>query len=140
MGEIGVDFRTFLLAQSAITALVGTRVYQNEVTQDGADVSDYIWFERASIEREQVLNPATGVRPFREMLNVEAVSVSIDSVMTLADLIRKLDGSQGAFGTGQVLALFVNEHSDDYIPRADMSDEGRHVAALVVELVGHDPG
>ena len=67
MGEIGVDFRTFLLAQSAITALVGTRVYQNEVTQDGADVSDYIWFERASIEREQVLNPATGVRPFREM-------------------------------------------------------------------------
>ena len=140
MGELGVDFRTFLLAQSAITALVGTRVYQNEVTQDGADVSDYIWFERASIEREQVLNPATGVRPFREMLNVEAVSVSIDSVLTLADLIRQLDGSQGAFGTGQVLALFENEHSDDYIPRADMSDEGRHFAALVVELGGHDPG
>jgi hypothetical protein len=141
VAELGEDFRTFILAQSSIAARIGARCYQNEVTQEGADVSDYVWFERASIEREPVLNPATGQRPFREFLNVEAVSTSISSVMALADDIRKLDGTQGAFGTGgQVLALFVNEHSDDYLPRQDMSDQGRHIAALQVEIIGHDPG
>ncbi len=141
MASVGEDFRTFLLAQSAIAARVGTRVFQNEVTQEqGADVEDYIWFERASIEREQVLSAATGVRPFREFLNVEGVSTSIDDAMDLADDLRKLDGSQGTFGSGQVLAVFVNEHSDDYIPRSDLSDTGRHVAVLTFQVVGHDPG
>ena len=137
MASLGVDFRSFILAQSALTAYIGTRCYQNEVTQDGADVSDYIWFERASIEREQVLNAATGVTPFREQLNIECVSINIDSTMAMADALRKLDGSRGTFGSGDVVAVFIDEHSDDYIPRADASDTGRHVASLIATVVGH---
>ena len=137
MASLGVDFRSFILDQSALTAYIGARCYQNAVTQDAADVSDYIWFERASIEREQVLTDQTGVPPFRETLNVECVSANIVSAMAMADAVRKLDGSRGAFGDGLILAMFINEHSDDYVPRSDMSDTGRFVGSLVAEVVGH---
>ena len=137
MASLGVDFRSFILDQSALTAYIGARCYQNAVTQDAADGSDYIWFERASIEREQVLTDQTGVPPFRETLNVECVSANIVSAMAMADAGRKLDGSRGAFGDGLILAMFINEHSDDYVPRSAMSDTGRFVGSLVAEVVGH---
>ncbi len=141
MASLGEDFRTFLLDDSSIVARVSARVYQNEVLQEsGADVLDYIWYERASIEREDTLTMAVGERPFREFLNVEAVSTTIDDALDLADDLRALHGTKGDFGGGSALAVYVNEHQDDYIPRGDGGDEGRHVAALQIEVIGHQPG
>ena len=140
MAALGEDFRTFLLASSAVAARVGTRVYQNEVLQEeGATISDYIWYERANIEREDTLNMAAGERPFREYLNVEAVSTDIDSALDLADDLRALHGSgPGDFGGGTAQAVFISDQSDDYIPRGE-GDGGRHVAALSFEVIGHQP-
>jgi len=141
MASVGEDFRSFLLADSAIAARVSTRVYQNEVSQEeGSGVSDYIWYERSSIEQEDTLNMAVGQAAFRENLNVEAVSTTIDNAMDLADDLRGLHGSKGTFGNGSVLAVFVTDQSDDYVPLGDGGDEGRHVAALQFEIVGHKPG
>ena len=66
MASMGEDFRSFLLDDSAVSAQVGARVYQNEVQQEeGATVSDYIWYERAGIEQEDTLNMSVGQRVFR---------------------------------------------------------------------------
>ena len=140
MASLGEDFRTFLLASSDIAARVGTRVYQNEVQQEeGAALSDYIWYERANIEREDTLDMAAGERPWVEFLNVEAVSTDIDNALDLADDLRGLHGSgPGDFGGGTAQAVFVTDQTDDYIPRGD-GDGGRHVAALSFQVIGHSP-
>jgi len=142
MASLGEDFRTFLLADSAIAARVGTRVYQNEVQQEeGADVSDYVWYERSNIEREDTLTMTVGERPYREFLNVEAVSTTIDDALDLADDLRALHGSgPGDFGDGTAQAVFVTDQSDDWVPRGDGGEEGRHIAALSFEVLGHQPG
>ena len=141
MASMGEAFRTFLLDDSTISAQVGARVYQNEVQQEeGATVSDYIWYERAGIEQEDTLNMSVGQRVFRERVNVEAVAVNIDNALDLADNLRGLHGSKGTFGTGTALAVFVTDQADDYVPLNDGGDEGRHVASLQFEIIGHQPG
>ena len=135
--SLGEDLRTWLLADASITALVGTRCHQNKVPQNST--SPYIWYGRATTENEDAIDDIAGTIPFVQMFDVECISDDIDEALNLADLLKAKHLTRGTIGSGTVQGVFVSDHADDYIPRGDNSDDGRHVAALQFQIMGYYP-
>lgn len=133
--SIGEDLLTYLLADSSIASAVGTRCHQNKAPH-GYD-GQYIWFGRAATENADAIDDAAGTAPFRQYFDVECCSDDIDEAIDLADLVKAKHLARGSFGAGTIQGVFVTDHADDYIPRGVNSDEGMHVAALQLELVGY---
>jgi len=138
MADIGEDIRTWLLADASISAVVGTRVHQNKAPQ--ASTTPYIWYGRATTQNEDALADDAGTAPFSQIFDIEAISDDIDEALDIADMLKAKHLSRGLIGGGRVQGVFVTDHADDYIPRGDNSDDGRHVAALQFEFMGYAQG
>jgi len=138
MSTIGPDLRSFLLADTDIAAAVGTSVHQNHVPETSETL--YIWFSRRGRERERTINESAGNVAFREYWDLEVIGTSLGDVSDLADLVDALDSSSGTFGSGTVQVLFVEDQTDDYIPRGLNSDEGLHYSAFLIEILGYAAG
>ena len=139
MPSIGEDLRTFLLADGGIsTAVGGERCYQNEAVENYE--GSYIWYQRNDTEPLQPLDEAAGTRPWTEYLDIEAISESIDGAIDLGDLIRGKHATRGTCGAGTVSGSFIQSQSDSYVPRGDASDDGLHVCAFSLQIVGYQPG
>lgn len=136
---LGEDLRAFFLADGPISSAVGgARIHQNMAPEQYA--GRYLWFGRAGTQPEDAHDDAVGERPFRELFDLEAISEDLDEAEALADLLRGKDKYRGALGSGTVQALRITDQDDDYLPRGDDSDEGRHVAALELQVIGYVPG
>lgn len=132
MADVATRLRTHLVTDSAIAALVGENVHQGNVPQsiDG----DYIWFGRSGVESLRVL-AAGAIDPLAVRFDVEAISHDLDRCQQIASAIRtRCDAYRGTFADTTVQGIFVEDHSDDYIPRGVFSDDGPHVAAMNVEI------
>ena len=143
MTAIGEDIRTWLLTDSSITAMVGStaaaaRIHQNKAPQN--ESTPYIWYGRATTNNEDAIDDPAGTLPFSQIFDIEAISDDIDEALDLADLLKAKHLARGTLGTGSVQGVFVTDHADDYIPRGDNSDDGRHVAALQFEFMGYAQG
>lgn len=143
MTAIGEDIRTWLLADASIAAVVGTnaatsRIHQNKPPQN--ESTPYIWYGRATTENEDAIDDPAGTDPFTQIFDVESISDDIDECIDLADLLKAKHLFRGTIGNGTVQGVFITDHADDYIPRGDNSDDGRHVAALQFEFKGYAQG
>ena len=138
--SLGIDLRTKLLSDSTLAGLVGERVMQGKIAQGESDPC--IWYGRAGIDPEdsRTLDQAPGERPFREQWDLEVYADSLDLLDAVADRIRLLDCYRGPFGDGSVQAVFVFDHTEDYLPRGDGSDNGRDGAFFRLEIVGYTNG
>jgi hypothetical protein len=97
----------------------------------------WVWFRRAGTIQERMLGGAL-VDNFTTDIDVEFVDTDIDAVQTQADSIKTalqtitpgtIVGSTFCHG------IFVNEHSDDYIPKTILdTDEGLHLATFSVRI------
>jgi hypothetical protein len=127
-----------MLDDSDISTAVGAeRIHQNK-TMEGYD-GLYVWFSRSGTGDEDGLNDAEGEAPFREFLDVEVIGRVLDDVLDVVDEIRSHNKARGSFGEGTVQALLVRDHNDDYVPRGVFDDEeGLHIAALQIEVVGYE--
>jgi len=140
MSSLGIDLRSYLLDDSDISDAVGAeRMHQNKTPEsyDGL----YIWYSRGGTDDEDELDDEEGTAPFREFFDVEVIGRDLDAVLDAADELRSHSKARGTFGDGTVQALFVRDHADDYLPRGIFDDdEGFHVAALQLEIVGYEEG
>jgi len=135
--SLGADLRTWLLAQGGISALVGTRVHQNRAPE-GYD-GPYIYFRRRSVTHEDTVDMPAGDAAFEQSFDVEAIAEDQDQAMDLGELLLALHAYRGSFGGGTVQGVFVEDQSDDYVPRGLMGDTALEFAALDFNIIGYTP-
>lgn len=129
MPDVSENLRAFLLADTAIAALVGARVHQNLVPHQ--DLFPYLWFQQAGVNYEGTTDAAPGQEPDDYLFDVEAVSEDVDQAANLAGLVRRrLAFYRGAFGAATVQSILVDDHEDDYFPRNANADAGVHAATF----------
>lgn len=124
----------YLLADTGVSALVATRVHEGQVPQ--VDTFPYVWLERHTKEQTGGLTPRE-TQLVEQRFNVECVATSIASAQTLAEAVRaSLHEKRGVLtGTeAAVQGVFVEDHSDDYLPRNSGEDEGLHIVSLDVSV------
>lgn len=135
---LSADFRSFLLAQSDLVAVVGQHVHVNHVPQEIE--APYVWASRATTSHERTLDQAQGEQPFEEQWDVEAISDDLGEAQQLGELLRGLDCAKGAFGAGTIQLMLLEDQSDDYVPRGIPSDTGWAVCAFRVTIFGYVAG
>lgn len=127
MADVATRLRTFLLADSSLSAAVGLRIHQGFVPEDTP--LPFIYFSRTSTRHERVLGETNEV--FSHTFAVECIDTDLDKAQSLAGLVRsRLDGYIGAFADSTVKGIFCDEQSDDY-----EEVYGDHRATLSVEVI-----
>jgi len=133
--SVGEDLKRYLEADASIKAVVDTRIAQGHLP-DGEDLP-YIWYMRRGTDQSRTVD-GTGDQTFTHLIDMECVSEDIDQALDLAELVRaRLDMTRGSFGNGSVKGIFVQDQSDDYIPRNLPSDEGVYIPSLEVSVMGY---
>jgi hypothetical protein len=128
LADVATRFRTFLLADSSIAAVVGQNVHQGFVPEDTPP--PVIYFTRTGTRQERYLGES-GAQPFSHTFAVEPIGKDLDESQELAGLIRtRCDGYIGTFADTTVKGIFVEDQSDDYEPQY-----GYHDASLSVEVI-----
>lgn len=134
MADVATRLRTFCLADTTIATAVGVRMSQGVVAQPLA--TPYIWFSRARTEDVDTLDAAAGEAAFMHEFDIEAISDDLDEAQDIAAALKtRLNKYRGAFADSTVKGIFVTDQNDDYYPRGLGDDEGRHVAAIRVEII-----
>lgn len=134
MADIATRLRTFCLANSTISTAIGTRMSQGMVPET-IEVP-YVWFGRQTTTDLDEVNPAVGLAPFSTTFDLEVISDDLDEAQTIADAFKsRLNNYRGAFADSTVKGIFASDHNDQYIPRSVGSDDGRHIAAIQVEVI-----
>lgn len=134
MTDIATRLRTFCLADATVAAAIGSRMSQG-VAPEQLPVP-YVWYSRASTEDLDTLDASPGEAPFSTSFDIEAISDELDEAQDIAAALKaRLNKYRGAFADSSVKGIFVTDHNDDYYPRGLGADEGRHVAALRVEII-----
>lgn len=132
MADVPTNLRTFLLAQTAISSVVGAQVHQ-AIVPDNRE-PPYVWFGRSGTTRNELLNPDVGTAAITEFFSVECIAMNLDHAQALGAALRALDGYRSTFGDTSVQALFIEEQNDDYEYRTINGDEGFHTCAFTIEV------
>jgi hypothetical protein len=141
MSTLPAAIRTALLAIDALRSLLSTdgenRVAENHPRQEWLDALFCVYVLRAT-DNEDCLGDAVGTQPFRQYWDLEFWAPSVGQ----AELARQLMHGglhlyRGAFGAATVQGIFVTDHSGDYTPRSDYSDQGLHLAAAEIQICGY---
>jgi hypothetical protein len=124
--DIRKALRSFLLADSAIVAVVVDRIYALKIPQGGVPPS--IVVTRVSGPGDYHLAGPSGLISAR--IQVDAWGVTADAATTLANLVKdRLDGYRGTMGTGgniiTVHGVFVADLREDYDDDAELYRSGR---------------
>ena len=130
MSDVAENLRQAIISDERVCAIVGNRVHQAHVPESSKE--PYIWYGRETSDSLRTLDGIGG--PFSHYFNVEAVSPSLDQSQKLAEYIRERLDNQRVIGTVSFKGVFVEEHTDEYIPRGIYSDEGLKVSALHVQV------
>lgn len=121
MADIGTTVRTYLAAQSGVSALVGTRIYPDvlpqgyRTSQGGALV-----YSAIPVNHDHLLNGLAGIARCR--IETTAYSATRAGANAIAEAVRTsgLPGYTGAMGTMQILSVMV----EDGIPIAEIPTDG----------------
>ncbi len=135
MSDLGKQLRSFLLADSAISSVVGEKVIEDRIPE--LDETPYVWFQQSGEEASDALNceyiESTSY-------SIEVFSDTIEQTRTLTqavkDRIREVIRTTSQF-EGDVEFAEITSADDDYIPKSVDADDGTHIGALFVEL--HHP-
>lgn len=131
MADIGVGLRTYFLTKSAITALVGTRIYPSVLPQN-ADLPAIV-YDVMGGSPDDVLTGSSG--SYRAVMDVECISENHITSNDIAEQIRLVtQGYFGAMGDEQCNACRLMGRFEQYTPPIDGSDLGRHVVAITLEI------
>lgn len=138
MASIGEDLRAFLIGLPEMYALAADRVHQDHVPQTPLNPDGYfdryVWFESAGIGREACLGQPQGTEPDWWEINLECIAPTGQEADALVDVMRGLDGYRGQLGARQTQAMWVEDQTDDYIPRGLRTDVGSYVKAVSLEI------
>lgn len=125
------DFRTKLAATAGITAVVGTRIYQNFVPEKAA--KPFIVYGR----NEKEIDTSLGGEKLlaKTTIALECVADDPDSAEDLADVVEStLHATSGTWGSSTIRGAFVAATDDDYVPFPRGSDLGGHVVSQNISV------
>lgn len=123
---IDQDFYTLL------SSIDGVDTQQNSISEDKP--ATRVFFQRSNSNVDLFLNGS--VFSVETIYTVEVASLDIDVGGALAESIKStLNGYRGTVGSTTFLACFVIDASDDYIQKAEGSDEGYHSFAFSVRCL-----
>lgn len=129
--------RKFLIADSAISALVGTRVaYNNFPATKG---NPRIFFQQTGAVDDVAMDDSAG-EPTRPQYTIEAIDSTPEGAVALRKLVHaKLHKHRGTFGDSvastTVKGIFAADVADNYTPNGLGEDGGQHWAAFIAEVV-----
>jgi len=120
--DIRPALRAFLLADPAIAAAVGDRVYPLKMPQ-GVDAPSIV-YQRISGQGDYHMQGASGLN--RPRIQVGAWAQSIDTAAANALLVKnRLSGYQGNMGSGAILvyvqAVFFDSERDFFDEQANLA-------------------
>jgi hypothetical protein len=104
--------RTALVGTTAVTSLVGTRIYP--VLAPASASLPFVTWRRTGIQREQTLGNPMGVP--RVTLEYNVFGTTYDQARSVADAMRKvLDGYGGTADNTVVDQVSLENESDDFV-------------------------
>ena len=104
--------RTTLLASTAVTAIVSSRVYP--LLAPGTVDPPFITYRRTGIRREQTFTGPVGTPTVS--VDFEMLATTYEGARDLADKCRRaLDGWGGTVGNVQVRTTTLDNESDDFV-------------------------
>jgi hypothetical protein len=114
--SVDSDLRAFILADAAVAALIGTRLYPAIMPQDPVlPATTYQWI---SAIRYPNMDDAGGLSTAR--VQVDCWSDSKAEALEVFEAIRlALDGYRGAFGSIPVYGAFLESERESYEPATD---------------------
>mgnify|MGYP003627568974 CR=1 FL=1 len=131
MADIGVGIRTYLLTKTAVTDIIGTRIYPTVLPQNATLPA--IVFDIFGGTPDDVLTGSSG--SFRAVVDLECISTNHITSNDLAEQVRLVtQGYFGAMGDEQVNASRLFSRSETYVQPIDGSDVGRHVVSITFEI------
>lgn len=136
MADIAENLGTVIVGSTAILAVFPGAATPNAVVQSVEP--EYpphprIWYGRNGSNEELTLDAAGGL--VEHTFDVEVISDDLDECQDIASVVKRyLHGKRGTFGTQTVQGVFVEDQTDDYVPRGLSGEEGLHVAALSVNI------
>lgn len=120
----------FLLADSGIAAVVGTRVCPMRLPQGVK--GDSIVYTRVSGEGDHHMQGPSGLARVR--MQIDAWSKTIPAAAALANLVKELiDGYQGTMGLVEVQGIFFDGEREDYDDTAEMYRVSRDYIIVYAE-------
>jgi hypothetical protein len=124
------DLRTFIIGTTAVTQYVSTRVHYNHLPE--ASALSHVWFRITSDTEERTMDGVGGMH--EAYVDIECVGNTESAAQNAADAVKtRCDGYAGTMGNISCKGLFLRDKGDDYVPYANLSDEGAHV----VSFTGH---
>lgn len=131
MTVLAQDLRTFIIGTTAVTGLISTRVHYNKIPQ--ASPLAHVWLRVRSDETGLTLDGANKLH--EAFADIEAVADDEDEAQSIyTALHNRLHGYAGAIGNVTAQGIFLSAKGDDYVPFADMGDEGKHVNACEAHM------
>lgn len=125
------DLRTFLLADSTITALVGQRVHVDSLPQ--GSLLPALTFLRVSVEHDHDLGGETGLATAR--FQIDCWASDKEAALALAERVRlRLDGYRGAMGSITVHSVWLDGERE-----WPEEEEGRVVQEFLVSYTEVTP-
>lgn len=133
MATLAENLKTFLLADTTVKQLVGSRVHYNHVPQGKG--YPFIFYQQSGSSDDAALDDSPGA-PFRLRFTVECIDTDLARCRTLVNRVQAITNKhRGTVGAQTVQAIFAAEQDDEYVPRGIGSDDGEHVAALSLEVI-----
>ena len=128
MGHIGPGVRSKLIADSDVSALVGTRIRPDKLAQ--TETLPAIAYTEINTEHDQGIDGPVGSRLTR--LAVGCFDDSRLGANALAEKVRlAIDGETGTFGSETVDACVLEDTNQQDIQPDDGSDVGQYVTTLI---------
>ncbi|NDD52971.1 DUF3168 domain-containing protein [bacterium] len=126
------DLRTYLVAQTDISAAVSSRIYLLVAPQTAT--RPLVIFRLVQSDGLDTLNDTTGL--VRTDLEIECQATTDIGAKSLKELIRRrLHTYRGTMGGTFICSCLHTSESDDYIPPQTASDTGIYVASIGFDVI-----
>jgi len=137
MADYGKEIIQYMMDDPKIKEFVdGKRIHQNTVPQTMDE--EYIWFIRRGSGEEEDQCVDQDRHDFRVYYDVEIHSPNINRAIDMAEVVKlRFDRMTNwpEFGRRGAILLDIQDHSDDYIPRNNFSEDGLDVASLDLQVI-----
>ena len=123
---------SLLSSEATITAISGTRVYEQRAPQNAA--FPHIIITQMSSDENGTLDGGSGQLRFLDF-DIDCKAKSSVTAESLGNAVRAyIDDYSGTAGSSTIGAVIMNDESDDYEPPQDGSDVGVFVVTLDVTI------
>ena len=128
------SLRTWLTAQAAVTAIIGTRAYPAQAPQRAA--LPMIVFTRESEDKYPALDgTGGGTQLAAAEFDLECIAKTPAEASALAAaVVAAIKDYQGAMGDDTCEAVMITDEYDGYQKPTEGSDNGRHVTTIEFQL------